>query len=169
MYKNILAAVDGSHTSDLALREAIKLAKEGSSQLIVVTVLDNPLQSYSTPSYYTSFSFDEAHKDFYKFAENILENAECVAERLGNLKVKTCLVDMGVNSGHNDIAPAIEKVASDYHADLIVIGTHGRRGYKHFFLGSVAEQVVRQARIPVLLIRSREDSETESESESLSE
>lgn len=165
MYNNILVAIDGSHTSDLALREAIKLAKEGGSKLIAVTVLDNPLQSYSTPSYYTSFSFDEAHKDFYRFAENVLENAECVAEKMGNLKIKTCLVDMGLNSGHNDIAPAIENVAKDYHADLIVIGTHGRRGYKHFFLGSVAEQVVRQARIPVLLIRSRDEADTDTDTD----
>lgn len=161
MYNTILVAIDGSHTSDLALREAIKLAKGGGSKLIVVTVLDNPLQSYSTPSYYTSFSFDEAHVDFYKYAESILENAECIAERLGNLKIKTCLVDMGPNSGHNDIAPAIENAANDYHADLIVIGTHGRRGYKRFFLGSVAEQIIRQACVPVLLIRSREEAEIE--------
>ena len=159
MYNNILVAIDGSHTSDLALREAIKLAKN-SGKLTAVTVLDNPLQNYSSP-YYIAFNFDEAHAEFHKYAENILENAECVAERLGNIKLKTCLVDMGSNSGHNDIAHAIEKTAHDYHADLIVIGTHGRRGFKRFFLGSVAEQVVRESRIPVLLIRGKDDDESE--------
>lgn len=157
MYNNILVAIDGSHTSDLALREAIKLAKS-SGKLTAVTVLDNPLQSYGSP-YYNVINFDEAHAKFHKYAENVLENAECVAERLGNLKLKTCLIDMGSNSGHNDIAPAIEKAAHDYHADLIVIGTHGRRGIKRFFLASVAEQVVRESCIPVLLIRGNEDDE----------
>lgn len=159
MYNNILVAIDGSHTSDLALREAIKLAKNG-GKLTAVTVLDNPLQSYSAP-YYIAFDFDEAHSEFHKYAENVLANAECIAERLGQLKLRTCLVDMGSNSGHNDIAPAIRKTAQDYQADLIVIGTHGRRGFKRFFLGSVAEQVIRESRIPVLLIRGDEDDDLE--------
>jgi nucleotide-binding universal stress UspA family protein len=159
MYNNILVAIDGSNTSDRALREAIKLAKNG-GKLTAVTVLDNPLQSYSTP-YTASFNFDEAHAEFKKKADDILVNAETVAERMGNLKIKTCLIDMGPHSGHNDIAPAIENIANDYHADLIVIGTHGRRGIRRLFLGSVAEQVIRQARIPVLLIRDREDDEAE--------
>lgn len=152
MYKNILVAIDGSSTSDLALREALKLTKDG-AKLIVVTVLDNPLQNYRTP-YSTSFNFDEAHAQFHQIADSILENAESEAMRIANIKVKTCLVDMGQNSGHNDIAPAIIRVADDYHADLIVIGTHGRRGITRFFLGSVAEQLIRQSRLPVLLIRS---------------
>ncbi len=161
MYNNILVAIDGSHTSDLALREAIKLAKGGGAKLTVITVLDNPLQNYGTPYYYTAFNYDEAYAEFHQKADDILVNAETVAERMGNLKIKTCLVDMGPNSGHNDIAPAIESTAHDYHADLIIIGTHGRRGVRRFFLGSVAEEVIRHARIPVLLIRCNEDGETE--------
>ena len=53
------------------------------------------------------------------------------------------------------IATAIVEEAAAWGADLIVIGTHGRRGFEHLVLGSVAEGVVRRATVPVLLIRSR--------------
>ena len=150
MYQNILVAIDGSATSDCALREALKFAQDG-VQITVVTVIDNPLQSYSTPNV---FNFDEVHAAFYKQAEDILKIAESDAERLGHIKIKTCLVDMGFHSGHDDIAPAILRTANDYHADLIVMGTHGRRGIKRLFLGSVAELLVREAHLPVLLVHS---------------
>jgi len=152
MYNNIVVAIDGSSTADHAFREALKLATIN-TKITAVAVLDNPLQSYSTP-YSNMFNFEEAHAQFHTIADSILENAETEAMRIANIKIKTCLVDMGSNSGHNDIAPAITRVADDYHADLIVIGTHGRSGIKRFFLGSVAEQLIRQSRVPVLLIRS---------------
>ncbi len=152
MYKNIVVAIDGSSTADHAFREALKLATS-TTKIIAVAVLDNPLQSYGTP-YTNAFNFDEAHAQFKTIADNILEHAESEAMRIANVKIKTCLVDMGKHSGHNDIAPAITRIADDYHADLIVIGTHGRSGIKRFFLGSVAEQLIRQTRLPVLLIRS---------------
>lgn len=152
MYNNIVVAIDGSSTAEHAFREALKLVSNN-TQITAVAVLDNPLQSYSSP-YPTLFNFNEAHAQFHKIAENILGHAESEAMRIANIKIKTCLVDMGQNSGHNDIAPAITKVADDYHADLIVIGTHGRSGIKRFFLGSVAEQLIHQSRLPVLIIRS---------------
>lgn len=153
MYKNILVAIDGSATSDFALREALKFSQTG-TEIIAVTVLDNPLQSYSTPNV---FNFEEVHAAFYKQAEEILKFAERDAELLGHIKIKTCLVDMGSHSGHDDIAPAILRTANDYHADLLVMGTHGRRGIKRLFLGSVAEQLVREAHIPVLLVHNPEN------------
>jgi len=153
MYKNILVAIDGSATSDFALREALKFAQTG-TEIIAVTVLDNPLQSYSTPNV---FNFEEVHAAFYQQAEEILKFAERDAERLAHVKIKTCLVDMGSHSGHDDIAPAILRTANDYHADLLVMGTHGRRGIKRLFLGSVAEQLVREAHIPVLLVHNPEN------------
>lgn len=152
MYNNIVVAIDGSSTADHAFREALKIA-DSNTKITAVAVLDNPLQSYSTPSS-ISINFDEAHAQFHRIADEILEHAEAEALRIANMKIKTCLVDMGRNSGHNDIAPAISRVADDYHADLIVIGTHGRSGIKRFFLGSVAEQLIRQSHLPVLLIRS---------------
>ncbi len=67
-----------------------------------------------------------------------------------NLKIKQALV-RGIST-----APAILGYAKENDIDLIVMGTHGRRGLGHLFLGSVAEEVVRLAPCPVLTIRERE-------------
>ncbi|MFI4919987.1 MAG: universal stress protein [Legionellales bacterium] len=155
MYQHILLALDGSATSDLALHEALKFAATGAS-ITAVTILDNPLQSYNTPDA-LAFNFEEAHAAFAKQAEQILKNAETIAHQQSPIQFKTQLIDLGFKSGHNDIAQAILKVANDTGVDLIVIGTHGRRGIRRLFLGSVAEQVIRSANQPVLLIRSPDE------------
>jgi nucleotide-binding universal stress UspA family protein len=54
----------------------------------------------------------------------------------------------------DDVSTAVLKAAADFNADLLVMGTHGRRGFQRLILGSVAERCVRQARLPVLLIPS---------------
>ena len=59
-----------------------------------------------------------------------------------------------VDAGERRVAQAIIEEAERRRADLIAMGTHGRRGVQHFMLGSVAEGVIRQATIPVLLLRS---------------
>jgi len=158
MYKHILVAVDGSSTSQLAFNEALKFAKAG-SQLTAVTVVDNPFinYGYDIPASVLTFGFEEAHADFIKQAKDILTQTEIDADKHAGVKMKTCLVDMGFNLDHGDIAKAIEKTAIDCNADLLVIGTHGRRGIKRLFLGSVAEHVIRHSHIPVLLIRGKMD------------
>ncbi|WP_410210443.1 universal stress protein [Aquirhabdus sp.] len=160
MYKNIFIAIDGSATSDLALREALKFAMIG-AKLTAVTVLDNPLQTYNTPDV-LAFNFEEAHAAFAKQAEKVLENAQVFAEQHSQIKIQTQLIDLGFSSGHDDIARAILKSAEENGADLIVIGTHGRRGIKRLFLGSVAEQLVRRSQRPVLLIRNPAETSQES-------
>jgi nucleotide-binding universal stress UspA family protein len=160
MYQNIFVAIDGSATSDLALREALKFASPDVT-ITAVTVLDNPLQSYNTPDV-LAFNFEEAHAAFAKQAEKVLENAQIFAEQHRQIKIQTHLIDLGFSSGHDDIARAILKTAEEHGADLIVIGTHGRRGIKRFFLGSVAEQLIRRSQRPVLLIRNPDEATHES-------
>jgi len=157
MYRHILVAIDGSLVSDMALREALKFGATG-AQITAVTVVDNPLVNvgYDSPKFLT-FNVDEAHAEFLQEAKLILENAAYDAERLAGIKIDTQLVDMGLKSDRREIAAAIERAAASCNADLIVMGTHGRRGIQRFFLGSVAEQVIRHLHIPVLLIRDQTD------------
>ncbi len=157
MYRHVLVAIDGSMTSDLALREAFKFAASG-AQVTAVTVVDNPLVNvgYDAPKFLT-FNVDEAHQEFLQEAKLILENAVYDGERIVGVKIDTQLIDMGLKSDRKEIAAAIERAALSCNADLIVMGTHGRRGLQRFFLGSVAEQVIRQVSIPVLLIRDQTD------------
>lgn len=59
--------------------------------------------------------------------------------------------------GGKDIARALLKHARDIHADLIIMGTHGRRGLRHALMGSVAEYVMRESHLPVLVVRTPRD------------
>jgi nucleotide-binding universal stress UspA family protein len=152
MYHTVLVALDGSHNADLVLQEALKFSAAG-AQITAVTVVDNPLINYGNDSpYFTDFNFNAAHAEFVQEAEMILENAATDSQRLAGITIKTQLIDLGMHAG-GEIATAIEAAAESAKADLLVIGTHGRHGVKHFFLGSVAEQVIRRIHIPVLLVR----------------
>jgi nucleotide-binding universal stress UspA family protein len=147
MYPKVLVAIDGSPTSDAALDEAITLAKAQGSMLRLVHVVDvGP--AYLTAE--TSFQLDEYERALYQAGEQILEKALAKVRATG-LEAETKLIQIATINEH----PADELVAEAqrWSADLIVVGTHGRRGFRHLLLGSVAEGVIRSAKQPVLLIR----------------
>jgi nucleotide-binding universal stress UspA family protein len=148
MFKRILVAVDGSHTSEHALQEAIKLAQENQAQLRIVHVVD--MANISLDAEFPNLI--EIMDVVTKSGLAILHKAETVAKGFG-IQVETHLIEAETLA---DRTP--ELIAADaetWHADLIVICTHGRRGLSHLFLGSVAEGVVRVATKPVLLIRGK--------------
>jgi nucleotide-binding universal stress UspA family protein len=152
MYKHILVAVDGSDTSNLALREAIKLAKDQQAVLRLVHVVDE------SPAYLAmddSTMQDpnlvaEIQKALRATGENVLSVCAAMVREAG-IEAGTTMKIVETLGPH--IYDAIEEEATHWPADLIVIGTHGRRGFRRLLLGSVAEGVVRIATKPVLLIR----------------
>lgn len=148
MYKRILVAVDGSATAELALQESIKLAQELNAELRLVHIVDviniNLGVGFPSPP-----GISEA---IAKTTQEILNKAGTVA-RYGGVPVETQLIEMDTLGQR--IPEVIAADAEAWPADLIVIGTHGRRGLSHLFLGSVAEGVVRAATKPVLLIRGK--------------
>lgn len=148
MFKRILVAVDGSHTAEQALQEAIKLAKELQAQLRIVHAVDvvniNLGAEFSNPS--------EISDAMTKIGQEILRKAGDAAREAG-ISVETRLIEIDT-LGHR-IPEVIAADAEAWPADLIVICSHGRRGLSHLFLGSVAEGVVRVATKPVLLIRGK--------------
>lgn len=146
MFKRILVAVDGSHTSELALQEAIKLAGEVRAQLRIVHVVDNVNLNLSAEFPNPSEIWDA----MLKGGQAILHKAGAAATAAG-IAVESGLIEIDT-LGHR-IPEMIAADADAWPADLIVIGTHGRRGLSHLLLGSVAEGVVRVATKPVLLIR----------------
>lgn len=151
LYKRILVAVDGSMTSELALIQATRLAKEQKSSLFIVNVVneynDHELIIYNIdPTQYDRELTDEGHK--------ILNKMQTIAEEMG-VHAKTALLE--IRSRKDRIAEEIILAVKHFKADLLVVGTHGRRGFSHFFLGSVAENVIWIAPIPVLLFRSKEE------------
>jgi nucleotide-binding universal stress UspA family protein len=147
MYKHILVAVDGSDTSNLALQEAIKLAKEQQAALRLVHVVDE------TPAYMamdTAYALADFQKVMRDAGQKVLATCAATASQ-ARVEVDTKFVVLEVLAQR--ICDAINDEAKRWPADLIVIGTHGRHGFNHLLLGSVAEGVIRLATKPVLVIR----------------
>jgi nucleotide-binding universal stress UspA family protein len=141
--KTILAATDFSETADKAARLARDLGRrfDAAIQMLHVVVI-----------------FDDAHIDdeHRRHLDALMENAgetrraamENDAEARTGVDITSHLV-RGITPGET-----IVESASNLGSDLIVMGTHGRRGLSHMLLGSVAERVVRTATVPVLTVRS---------------
>ena len=144
-YQRILVGVDGSDPGARGFREAVRLAKAEGAQLVIVHVV-NEFFAYSAMEG-AGLGTDIA-EILRKEGERLLAEAKQDAERQG-VKAKGVLRE--VSGG--PAADAILDAAKSEQADLIVLGTHGRRGVRRLVLGSDAEQVVRSASIPVLLVR----------------
>lgn len=142
-FKKILVPLDGSRFAEGALPYAQMLAECGGGQIELVRIAVHP-SSYvyvSDPATLASlYDSDRVHCEEY---------LQKVAARLQ--EATSVKVSMAVLEG--PVADAILDHAEDTHADLIVMSTHGRSGMERWLLGSVAEKVVRGAKIPVMLIR----------------
>jgi nucleotide-binding universal stress UspA family protein len=148
-YKRIMVAVDGSATSDLALNEAILLTKAFHSQLCIIHVVQE------FPPYGVEWGFDLNR--FQEILRNdgqaILDKAKKIVENEG-VSAEIQLIE--IFNALERISEKIVEVAGLWKADLLVIGTHGRRGFNRLILGSVAEETIRLSQIPIHLIRAKE-------------
>jgi nucleotide-binding universal stress UspA family protein len=153
MYKRILVAIDGSVTSDLALREAIGLVKEQDAMLRLVHVVDVTPPAYMT----TETASAVIHLPLTEYQQAVQEAGDkllatrATAAREAGAKVDTKLITVGMLGER--IYEAIEEQSRHWPANLIVVGTEGRRGFQRLMIGSVAEGLVRISTKPVLLIR----------------
>jgi len=146
-YRRILVAVDGSSAAAKGLREAIRLAKAERARLFILNVVDEYPAFAALDGMVAAPGLDLVPA-LREGGKRVLAKAQAVAARNG-LKAKGILREM--LSG--PAAYPIVREARKLRADLIVLGTHGRRGVRRLVLGSDAEQVVRTATVPVLLVR----------------
>ena len=146
MYSHILVAVDGSDTSNLALDEAIMLAKHHRSALRLVHVVDLTLVYSTVEAPYVA----DYEKAVRSAGQKVITDCSATVREAG-IEFDTKLIVIDMPGQH--IFDAIEEEAKQWPADLIVVGTHGRRGVRRLFLGSIAEGISRIATRPVLLIR----------------
>jgi nucleotide-binding universal stress UspA family protein len=146
-YKKIVVAVDGSSTSDLALREAIRVAGGGAT-ILALYVVDNATMLFDA-GYYDPSQIERA------FMESGTRALEAASKVLGDAGVKFEMKLVTEPAVTGDIAGSINAAASEWGGDVLVIGTHGRRGVRRLVLGSVAEAVIRQSTMPVLLVRGK--------------
>jgi nucleotide-binding universal stress UspA family protein len=145
MYQKILVAVDGSPTSLRGLAEAIKVAKAMRGQLKLVHVVN---ELVIAAEYVPSVYYEPVLVSLRDSGIKVLEQAMAIAKR-ADVPCEQGLVEtMGGRA-----ADEIVKQARQWPADLIVLGTHGRRGLKRLAMGSDAELVLRQSPVPVLMIR----------------
>jgi nucleotide-binding universal stress UspA family protein len=148
MYERILVPVDGSPTSRRGLDEAVAVAGKFGSRLRLVHVIDDAALALSGAA--AASNIGELLTQLAESGEQLLSDAKSDLQQRG-VTVETALH----HSFSGRVCDVIVKEATDWKADLIVIGTHGRRGAGRLFLGSDAEQVLRLAPVPVLLVRDR--------------
>jgi nucleotide-binding universal stress UspA family protein len=155
MYQRILVAIDGSATSELALKEAALLAKEQGVTLRLAHVIDDTFAYTDVlmPHEVAPQELVDRQAGLRGFGEDVLGRGAAAARALG-ANVETTLLTI-VETGDRAY-DAIEQEAARWPADLVVIGTHGRRGFRRLLLGSVAEGLIRITTKPVLLVRGAE-------------
>ena len=145
MYKKILVPVDGSDPSMLGLQHAILLAKDQKAALRLLHVVHDYLVADGRHGLARS---GEMLRELREQGQAILDDAVSRARKQG--------VEADIDTVESPMGPVgavISECAEQWGADLIVLGTHGRRGIRRLVMGSDAEYVVRTAPVPVLLVR----------------
>jgi nucleotide-binding universal stress UspA family protein len=142
MYKRILVPVDGSTTSMNGLEKAIRLSKASGAKLRILHVVDG-------------IAFSREHSMFTATAEKFRESGKkLIKEVMARVKKQGIQADSRlVENLTGRAADTIAKEAGKWKADVIVMGTHGRRGFNRLMLGSDAELVARTATVSVLLVQ----------------
>jgi nucleotide-binding universal stress UspA family protein len=150
MFRRILVPVDGSATSNRGLRMAIALARDQKAALELLHVVDELLVTpmvdggvYVSPQYVDDFAAALRTQ-----GAKVLERAEAQARKAG-IGYRAVLAE----TVGRPVAELIVAHAKRCRADLIVLGTHGRRGLARAVMGSDAEGVVRMSPVPVMLVR----------------
>lgn len=149
MYQHILAPIDGSESAVQGLREAIRLAADQKARLRLMYVIDTFPILVGMAS---AASLDPSLIRLRNYGEQLLSAAKKLAGESG-VDAETVLRE--VTEGR--IANAVVEEAGASGCDLIVMGTHGRRGLSRMALGSDADLVVRTSAVPVLLVRQHPD------------
>ena len=149
MYKRILVPIDGSDTSTQALVAGLQMARESGGSVHIIHVIEELAQVIAYDPY-GGYPGDLA-KVLHDNGQKVLGDGLAVAKAAG------VQADEHLVEAHGQrLADVVIKEAEGYKADLIVVGTHGRRGIGRVLLGSGAEQIIRLAPIPVLVIRAPE-------------
>lgn len=146
MYQRIIVAIDGSPYAEHALRHAVGLARGLSAALCIVHVVDTGWLGLGME---LSFDTEPLARARRTAGADLLEDARRTAQAAG-LDAETRLEELA--SPKDSVAAAIARVAAAWPADLVVVGTHGRRGVERMLLGSVAEGAARLSPVPVLLV-----------------
>jgi len=147
MYTRILLAVDGSSTSDAALREALALARHTHARVRIVHVIDSPYDYPDVMFGHVAGDLEDLQHAWQKAGQAVIDRALAVAR-----EVPVEAEGEVIETAGRRLPDAIVNEARRWGADLVVVGTHGRRGFDRLLLGSVAEGISRTSPVSVLLV-----------------
>lgn len=150
MFRRILIPIDGSANAERAMDEGLRLASALHAEVLFLHAVEDPLGP-DTAKAHTMELRDKLVVDLAKEAKRILEDALERASRVG-VPARARLVEMS--------SPVDAILAAQAEVDLVVIGTHGRRGVSRWIFGSVAEETLRRSRKPFLVVRTEARSES---------
>ncbi|MFD1439020.1 universal stress protein [Acinetobacter terrae] len=144
-YQNILVPVDGSDISLSAVKNAAQIAQAFGGQLTLISlVTEDPFSE--ADFYYPSPIMKEYFVQAYANAEKALKQAQAIASENG-ITANTQIVKGNVSE------EGIIETAEKLKIDLIVMGSHGRKGFQKFLLGSFAQDVLKGTKLPVLIVK----------------
>jgi nucleotide-binding universal stress UspA family protein len=146
MFKRILVAIDGSRTSQRAFEAALDLAVTHQAVMQPYYVVETGPLYMDVPGY-----------DPSSLQASLMEQGAALAREAADAMKARGVEGQVVTveaTASDDVATLVIKGAADFNADLLIMGTHGRKGFQRLILGSVAERCLRQATLPVLLIPS---------------
>lgn len=143
--KTILVATDFSEFSDRALKDALELAEKYKSKIILLHVIDESLEQCVVDYCLSAEAFTDLQAKSERSSREMLEReAEKVSGQKNGIVFK-----IRTGTPYSEI---LYEQQED-RADLIVLGSHGKRGFVHNMLGGVADKVMRGATVPVLVVR----------------
>lgn len=152
MFRNILVPIDGSACSAAGLEHAIGLARDCGARLHLVHVLDAyPMVATMGVEWSSAESWDAMLQAAREQGERLMKDAQDRAQAAGVAAERDVIEFPSLR-----VADAIVGEVARRNADLIVMGSHGRRGISRLMLGSDAERVLRTAPVPVLVVRAPE-------------
>lgn len=152
MYKHVFIAIDDSRTSQKALDEALAVAKAHDATLEIAHAIDEQLVHVFHAGGVTTTNTNQLKQVLENGGQDVLSKALEKARSVG-VKTKTHLL-----KGHGEHTDdLIANAVKNSGADLLVVGSHGRRGVRRLLLGSVAENLVRKVSVSVLIVRGHHD------------
>jgi nucleotide-binding universal stress UspA family protein len=150
MYSRIFVAIDNSSTAQKALDEAIQLAVKLDAALCIGTALDEAPVTQHGMGLGSYIDVDKIKQEMRDVGDALLDQAAAKAKAAGCDPYRIL-----IESDKKRLSDMIIEAADQWNTDLIVMGTHGRRGFERLLVGSVAEHMIRSATTTLLLVREK--------------
>ncbi len=154
MYKRIMVAVDESFMTSQVMEAAIELAKATGAQVAICHAIDETILAQREVAMMLPNSVGKTEARMRLGAEGFLDKLLQTVRSAG-VEAEIKLVE----SEQKHVSDMLIDAAGEWQADLLVVGTHGRRGIERFFVGSVAERLVRKGQTSLLLVRGEDPDE----------